>query len=83
MASLAIIVSLIFLCLVLIGPLSYILSLFGWMPNLIKYILSIICMIVGLWAVFIPVPLFRILGIINFLIGLKIVLETNKKTTQA
>lgn len=83
MASLAIIVSLIFLSLILIGPLSYILSLFGWMPMPIKYFFAILCVIIGLWAIFIPVPLFRILGIINFLIGLKIVLETNKKTTQA
>jgi hypothetical protein len=83
MASLAIIVVLIFISLILIGPLSYIISLFEWMPNLIKYFFAIVCISIGLWALFIPVPLFKILGMVNFCIGIKIVLETNKKTTQA
>ena len=83
MASLALIVSLIFLSSILIGPLSYILSLFSWMPKFIKYLLAIVCIVCGAWALFIPVPLFRILGLVDFCIGLKIGLETNKKTTQA
>lgn len=83
MASLALIVSIIFLSLIILGPLSYIVSKFNCIPNTIKYLLGILCGAIGLWAIFIPVPLFRILGLINFSIGIKIILDTNKKTTQA
>lgn len=82
MASLALIVSLIFLSLIIIGPLSYIVCSFDWVPKLLKYLLAIVCMIIGLWAIFIPVPLFKVLGIANFAIGLKLTLGANKKTTQ-
>jgi hypothetical protein len=75
MASLALIISLIFLSLIIIGPLSYIICSFDWTPKLLKYFLAIFCMIVGLWAIFIPVPLFKILGLINFSIGLKLTLK--------
>lgn len=82
MASLALIVSLIFLSLIIIGPLSYIISSFDWVPKILKYLLAIICIVVGLWAIFIPVPLFKVLGLVNFSIGLKLTLGANKKTTQ-
>jgi hypothetical protein len=73
MASLALIVSLIFLSLIIIGPISYILCCFNWMPRYIKYLLGLSCISIGLWALVIPVPLFKILGLINFAIGIKIV----------
>ena len=59
MASLALIVSLIFLSLITLGPLSYIVSKFNCIPNLLKYLLGILCGAIGLWAIFIPVPLFK------------------------
>ena len=83
MASLALVVSLIFLSLILIGPITYIIAQFEWIPTLIKYLLGIACAGIGLWAIFIPVPLFRILGIINFSIGVKVLLAPITKNTQA
>lgn len=83
MAGLALIVSLIFISLIIIGPASYFLSLVNCIPQFIKYLLSLLCIAVGLWALFVPVPLFRILGLINFSIGLKIAFARKEKTTQA
>lgn len=82
MASLALVVSLIFLSLIILGPISYMVCSFEWIPKFIKYLLAILCMVVGMWAIFIPVPLFRILGMVNFAIGLKISLGGNRKTAQ-
>lgn len=80
MAGLALVVSLIFLSLIIIGPISYILSCLSWMPIYIKYLLGLLCIAVGLWALVIPVPLFKILGLINFSIGVKIVLKPQNIT---
>jgi hypothetical protein len=79
MASLALIAGLIFLLLIFVGPFSYIICLFSWIPNLIKYLLGIICIGIGLWAIFIPVPIFQMLGLVNLAIGLKILLRGTKK----
>ena len=83
MASLALVVSLIFLSLIIIGPITYILASFSWMPNLVKYLLGLVCSLIGLWAIFIPVPLFKIFGLVNFSIGIKVLLAPKTKTTQA
>lgn len=79
MASLALAVTLILLSLILIGPLSYIISSFDWMPLLIKYLLAICCIALGLWSIFIPMPLFQILGLVNLGIGIKILVKPIKK----
>lgn len=83
MASLALIVSLIFLSVLIIGPLSYLISCFSWMPKLIVWLLAILTIIIGLWSIFIPVPLFRILGLMDLAIGLKILFGKPPKQTQA
>jgi hypothetical protein len=83
MFSLALVVMFIFLSLLFIGPASYLLSSFVWMPSLIKWLLAISCIFVGGWACFIPVPLFRILGLLNIGIGIKIILDSSKKKTDA
>ena len=79
MASLALVVALIFLSLILIGPLSYLISLFDWMPTIVKYLLALCCCAAGLWAIFVPVPLFKILGLMNLAIGIKILTKPSKK----
>jgi hypothetical protein len=82
MASLALIVSLIIFSLLILGPISYILCSISWMPKFIKYILALLCMGVGLWSLFIPIPFIKILGLVNLSIGLKIALAKETKTTQ-
>lgn len=78
MAGLALVVCVIFLSLLILGPLSYILCSFYWVPKFIKYLLSIVCVLIGIWAINVPIPLFRILGILNFGIGLRIILAQQK-----
>lgn len=82
MASLALLVSLIILSLIVIGPITYILCSLSWMPDLLRYLMGIACAGIGLWAIFIPVPLCRILGLINFSIGVKVLLAPKNKKTQ-
>lgn len=81
MASLALLVSLIVISLIIIGPISYILCSLSWIPKFIKYLLALICIGLGIWALIIPVPFLKILGLLNLSIGLKIAL-TKEKTTQ-
>jgi len=50
------------------------------MPNIIVWILGLLCILVGGWSMFMPVPLFRILGLIDLAIGFKILASKRKKT---
>jgi hypothetical protein len=79
MGSLAVVVSIILLCLILLGPITYVISSIGIVPKVIKYLLGIIDVGIGIWALFIPVPMMRILGLVNLSIGIKILLDGNKK----
>lgn len=79
MASLALLVSLIFIIVLLIGPLSYVLSLFDWMPRFIVWVLGLSCIFVGIWWFLLPIPAIRYYGLVDVFIGLKIVLGSSKK----
>jgi len=83
MASLALLITIIFLCVLIIGPISYLLSLFSWMPKIIKWLLALCCILIGGWSLFMPLPLFRILGLIDLAIGLKIIADISEKKTGA
>ena len=79
MASLAILVSLIFIFVIIIGPLSYLLSLFDWMPRFIVWLLGLSCIFIGVWWFLLPIPAIRYYGLVDIFIGLKIVLGSGKK----
>jgi hypothetical protein len=83
MAGLALIVSLMFLSVLLIGPLTYLLSLFSWIPKIVIRIFSLICLFVGAYALFIPVPLFRILGLVDIVVAWQVIFAKPKKETNA
>jgi len=83
MASLVLLASLIILSLIVIGPITYILCSLSCIPDIFRYLMGIACASIGLWAIFIPVPLCRILGLVNFSIGLKVLLASKNKKTQA
>jgi hypothetical protein len=83
MASLALLVSIIFLSVLIIGPISYLLSSFPWMPNLIKWIMAIVCIFIGGWVCFLPIPFLRALGLIDIGIGLKIISDSTQKKSDA
>lgn len=82
MASLALLASLVFLSVLIIGPMIYILSLFAWMPDLIINILAVICIGIGVWWLLLPLPMIRYYGLVNVLIGYKVIASRYKKTTQ-
>jgi len=73
MASLAILVSIIFLSVLIIGPMSYILSLFDWMPKLVVWIMGLLCIFVGGMTFTLPVVFLKVLGLVDIAIGFKII----------
>ena len=83
MASLALLVTIIFLSVLIIGPLSYVLSLFPWMPKFIVWILGLLCILVGGMAFTLPVVFLKVLVLIDIAIGFKIISDKRKKKTEA
>lgn len=59
MASLALVVSLIFLIVLFIGPITYILARIG-SPKFLVYTLSGLCIFLGLWFITIGLPIWYI-----------------------
>jgi hypothetical protein len=53
------------------------------MPELIKWIMAIICILVGVWVCFTPIPFLRALGLIDVAIGLKIISDSTQKKSDA
>lgn len=82
MASLAVLVSLIFLSVIVVGPLTYIISLFRWMPNIIIYLLGIGCIFIGIWWLMLPIPAIKYYGIVDIFCGYKAIAMRQEKTTQ-
>jgi hypothetical protein len=79
MASLALLVSIIFLSVLIIGPLSYVLSLFDWMPKTIVWIMGLLCIFVGGMTFTLPVVFLKVLGLIDIAIGFKIISDKSQK----
>lgn len=79
MASLALLVAIIFLSVLIIGPLSYILSLFHWMPRFIVWIMGLLCIFVGAMTFTLPVLLLKVFGLIDIAIGFKIIADKSQK----
>lgn len=67
MASLALVVSIIFLFVLLIGPLTYLLSRVGC-PSLVIYLSSIVSISIGLWFCLTGIPIWYI-GLIPIYCG--------------
>jgi len=83
MTSLALLVTIIFLSVLIIGPLSYILSLFDWMPRMIVWIMGLLCILVGGMTFALPVVFLKVLGLIDIAIGFKIISDRREKKTRA
>ena len=66
MASLAIIVSLIFL----LGPATYLLSRFNFVPQFIIWIMGLFCIAIGIWWFFVlPINIIRFIGLLTAYLG--------------
>jgi hypothetical protein len=83
MASLALLVTIIFLSVLIIGPLSYILSLFDWMPKLVVWIMGLLCIFVGGMTFTLPVVFLKVLGLVDIAIGFKIISDRQQKKSDA
>ena len=83
MASLALLVTIIFLSVLIIGPLSYLLSLFDWMPKVVVWIMGFLCILVGSMTFTLPVVFLKVLGLIDVAIGFKIIADRREKKTGA
>jgi hypothetical protein len=73
MASLAILVSILFLIVILIGPMCYILTSFEWMPKWIVWTFGLISIIIGGWWLCLPLPIVRFIGLLPIFLGIKII----------
>ena len=83
MASLALLVTLIFLSVLVVGPISYLLSSFDWMPKIIIWMLALICIFVGGMTFTLPVLLLKVFGLIDIAIGFKIISDRQQKKSDA
>ncbi len=83
MASLALLVTIIFISVLIIGPISYLLSLFNWMPRLIVWIMALLCILVGGMALTLPLLFLKVLGLIDIAIAFKIISDKREKKTGA
>jgi hypothetical protein len=72
MFSLAILASVAFLLVLLVGPLSYLLTKIINLPSWIIYLLAIANIGIGLWWLLLPIPNIRFIGLIDILIGWKL-----------
>jgi hypothetical protein len=83
MASLALLVTIIFLSVLIIGPMSYLLSLFGWMPKFVVWTMGLLCILVGGMTFTLPVVFLKVLGLIDIAIGFKIISDRQQKKSGA
>jgi len=78
MASLAFIVTIMFLLVLVAGPLCYIISSFKWMPNWFVWIVGISTICIGIWWFLLPITIVRYLGLIDILLGILSIRKRNK-----
>jgi hypothetical protein len=78
MASLALIVGIIFLIVVLSGPILYIIAKINILPYFIIDILAVIVLGLGLWWAFIIPTFIRFLGLLTALLGWKAMMLSRK-----
>ncbi len=77
MASLALVVGLMFLFSIMSGPLSYLLSKFSWIPKVFVWILAILNIGIGVWWILLPIGFVKYIGLSNICFGILIL---QKKT---
>lgn len=69
MASLALMAGLIFLVVLISGPLVFILSKLSFVPKWITNILGILTIFIGAWWFLLPISVVRYVGLITALLG--------------
>jgi len=69
MASLALLVSLMFLFVVLLGPATWLLSKSRFIPKFIIYIMGLLSILIGIYWCFLPFNLLRFFGLLTAYLG--------------
>jgi len=69
MASLALMAGLIFILVLLAGPICFVISKIPFIPNWINMILGFLTMFIGAWWFLLPIGPIRFLGVITVLLG--------------
>jgi hypothetical protein len=70
MASLALLASLIFLLVILLGPATFLLSKSRFIPSLVIWIMGLFCIVLGIWWFFIlPFNIVGFFGILTAYLG--------------
>ncbi|NBQ16951.1 hypothetical protein EBU24_01400 [bacterium] len=82
MASLALLVSIIFCSVLVSGPLCYLLSTFKSVPSNIIYIFSTATICLGLWWFFLPIPSIRYIGLFSVWLGWLSIKKLKARETQ-
>jgi hypothetical protein len=78
MASLALVVAIIFLVVILSGPLLYLIAKINIVPYIIIDILGILVIGLGLWWTFTIPTFIRFLGLLTVLLGWKAMMLSRK-----
>lgn len=81
MASLALIASLVVLSTIFVGPLTYLLAKLGFNSTII-YLLSIFCLLNGIWFMMIGLPIWYV-GLVPIYFGYISIVKANEKETKA
>ena len=69
MASLALVVSLMFLFVVLLGPATWLLSKSRFIPRFIIWIMGLASIFIGIYWFFLPVNVLKIFGLLTAYLG--------------
>lgn len=69
MASLALMVAILFLGVILSGPIAYLFSKVKIIPKIIVYIISVFSICIGLWWVIVVPTFIRYSGLLSVLLG--------------
>jgi hypothetical protein len=81
MASLALLASLIFLLVILLGPATFLLSKSRFIPSLIIWIMGLFCIVLGIWWFFIlPFNIVGFVGILTAYLGWMAIQSKDKGT---
>lgn len=69
MASLALLVTLMFLFVVLLGPLTWLLSRLDYIPDMVIWLLGLLSIGVGMYWFFLPVNFLKFFGLLTAYLG--------------
>jgi hypothetical protein len=78
MASLALIVSMMFIFVLIIGPLSYLFSVY-FPSYFLTRILGLIAILTGIWWLLLPIPSIRYYGLLDIYLGYLALVRKQKK----